>query len=431
MTYAGTLVARGRGQAVVVVHRHVDGVRSDRPTGRDGRSQPHAPAGEPRSPGCHAGQGGARRRGARHRHRHRTRPAGDRDVHVRHCAGRRGRPRGLARGRDDFAGDRRPADGQAQRARPTAAHRGDAGQHVRHLHRQDRHPDQERDDRPAGVRRTSTSSSCRALATSPPARSCDARPCRRAAAGSARAAARRRAGVGCAARHPRRPLAGRGRPHRGCAHRGGDQGRVESGRSQRAGTAHRRDPVHVGTASYDHPSRDGGGVVAYSKGAADEVLASCTSQLRSGTEVSTDRVRSRAHRAPSSSAWPAKACACSPSRGNPAHRSRMRNGDDAARPRRDDGSAPSGGARRRADLRDRRHPPGDDHRRSSADRAHHRQRARDAQGPARGVRAGARRDERRGPRARRRRHRGVRARLARRQAARRRPPGRVAARSWR
>ena len=65
------------------------------------------------------------------------------------------------------------------------------------------------------------------------------------------------------------------------------------------------------------------GVVAYSKGAADEVLASCTSQLRSGddvplTESDRERIRAVEH------AWPAKAFACSPSRGNPPRRSRMR-----------------------------------------------------------------------------------------------------------
>ena len=37
------------------------------------------------------------------------------------------------------------------------------------------------------------------------------------------------------------------------------------------------------------------GAVAYSKGAAEEVLASCTSQLRAGEDVSADRSRSRAH----------------------------------------------------------------------------------------------------------------------------------------
>ena len=44
-------------------------------------------------------------------------------------------------------------------------------------------------------------------------------------AGRAGAAERRRAGVGCPARHPRRPPSDRGRSHRGRAGRRGDQGR--------------------------------------------------------------------------------------------------------------------------------------------------------------------------------------------------------------
>ena len=61
MTYAGTMVVHGRGQGVVVVDRHVDRVRADRPDGGHRRSRPDAAAGEPRSAGRHARQGGAGR----------------------------------------------------------------------------------------------------------------------------------------------------------------------------------------------------------------------------------------------------------------------------------------------------------------------------------------------------------------------------------
>jgi Ca2+-transporting ATPase len=50
------------------------------------------------------------------------------------------------------AGDRRTGDGQAERARAAAARRRDSRQHIGHLLRQDRHVDQERDDRPADLR---------------------------------------------------------------------------------------------------------------------------------------------------------------------------------------------------------------------------------------------------------------------------------------
>ena len=54
--------------------------------------------------------------------------------------------------------------------------------------------------------------------------------------------------------------------------------------------------------------------VAYSKGAADEVLASCTSQLRFERRPSAGGVRSRGHSGRWSAAWPVKGCACSRSR---------------------------------------------------------------------------------------------------------------------
>ena len=64
------------------------------------------------------------------------------------------------------------------------------------------------------------------------------------------------------------------------------------------------------------------GVVAYSKGAAEEVLASCTSRLQFGEDVPRRSPAAR-ESAPSSSDG-CEGFACSPSRGTPARRSRTR-----------------------------------------------------------------------------------------------------------
>ena len=123
---------------------------------------------------------------------------------------------------------------------------------------QDRHADEERDDRPAGLRRRASSSRCRAPGTTQAAESSksgvavepptDVRELLRAGvlASDARLV------------DARRPLAGRGRSHRRRARRRGDQSGVECRRSQRTGTAHRRNPVHVRAAADDHASQDGG-----------------------------------------------------------------------------------------------------------------------------------------------------------------------------
>ena len=62
-----------------------------------------------------------------------------RGLHVGGLAGGRRRSRGVAGDRHHRAGDRRPADGRAERAGPQAAGGGDARLRDRHLHRQDRH----------------------------------------------------------------------------------------------------------------------------------------------------------------------------------------------------------------------------------------------------------------------------------------------------
>ena len=134
-------------------HRNVDRVRPHRADGGERRRRPDAAAGEPRSARRGAWQGGAGGRGARGRGRSRARPAADRDVHVRHRAGGGRRARGAAGGGDHLARDRRAADGQAPRARAAAADRRDARQHVGDLFGQDGHAHQERNDGPAAVRR--------------------------------------------------------------------------------------------------------------------------------------------------------------------------------------------------------------------------------------------------------------------------------------
>ena len=86
------------------------------------------------------------------RHLHDDVHAADGDVRDRARRGRRSR--GPGRDRDRRARDRDARDGQAQRAGAQDARRRDAGLHERHLLRQDRHPDQGRDDgAPASRRR--------------------------------------------------------------------------------------------------------------------------------------------------------------------------------------------------------------------------------------------------------------------------------------
>ena len=62
MAYAGTMVSYGRGAGSGRLDRHVNRVRAHCPNGGDRRSHPHTAAGEPRSAGWHARQGGTGRR---------------------------------------------------------------------------------------------------------------------------------------------------------------------------------------------------------------------------------------------------------------------------------------------------------------------------------------------------------------------------------
>ena len=88
-----------------------------------------------------------RRRGARFC----PRPAAAGGVHVGGVAGGCRGARGPAGDRHHRARDRCPADGGAPRSRSPAAGRRDAGQRDGHLHRQDRHADDGRDDRARAV----------------------------------------------------------------------------------------------------------------------------------------------------------------------------------------------------------------------------------------------------------------------------------------
>ena len=78
-----------------------------------------------------------------------ARPRGPRRgrVHLRDRRHGRARARGAAAHRDPVPGDRRPADGRAERAGAPAGVRRDPGRHHLHLHRQDRDPDREPDER--------------------------------------------------------------------------------------------------------------------------------------------------------------------------------------------------------------------------------------------------------------------------------------------
>ena len=153
MAYAGTLVARGRGQAVVVatgmttefgrIAQMVETVEVSRTSCKliSINSESHARQGRTLSG-----------RGRRHR-RHRPRPAGHRHVPLGIALAVAAVPEALpAVVTISLAiGLRRMV--KRNYPRSATADRRNAGQHVGHLFRQDGHTDAERNDRPAGVRR--------------------------------------------------------------------------------------------------------------------------------------------------------------------------------------------------------------------------------------------------------------------------------------
>ena len=118
------------------------------------------------------------------------------------------------------------------------------------------------------------------------------------------------------------------------------------------------------------------GIVAYSKGASDEVLASCTRQSGSGlgvvmTEGSRERIRAVEQQM---AAEGLRVLAIARKSPGVARAGRVRH--DLSRPGGHDGPASRRGARRCGNLRGRPYPGHHDHRRSSAHGPHDRRRAR-------------------------------------------------------
>ena len=163
----------------------------------------------------------------------------------RHLAGHRRGPRGPARRGDDDAGDGHAAHGPDAGAGPPAPRRRDARLDHGHLHRQDRHADQERDDRAAPTSWRGERIEVTGTGYAPEGefqrdgRPVDAEGRRPPDAGPAdrRPVQRRRH------RAPRRPERRARRPDRGGPARRGGQGRAGPARPGSRLPAGRRGPV--------------------------------------------------------------------------------------------------------------------------------------------------------------------------------------------
>ena len=155
MVFTGTTVTYGRGKAVVCCHRHAaaSSARSPRKSPRSSPRRRRSSAAPTRSASGWASSRSASAcwwsasaSAARSLAGTFTMKSGAADRAVRDRAGGGRRSRGAGRDRDRRAGDRDARDGQAQRAGAQDAGGRDAGLHQRDLLRQDRHPDQGRDD---------------------------------------------------------------------------------------------------------------------------------------------------------------------------------------------------------------------------------------------------------------------------------------------
>ncbi len=218
-----------------------------------------------------------------------ARPAVPGDAGLRHRPGRGRGPRGPAGRGHHLAGPGRAADGQAPRPDPPPARRGDPGQRLRHLLRQDRHADPGRDDRPPHLRGRRVASRSPAPATSREASSSatagrSSRPRRSASCSQAAVLASDARLVAW-----RTALGNPGRSHRRRPARGRRQGRARQGRPRRTAPPRRRDPLHLRDQADDHPAPDARGRGRlFAKGAPEVLLASCARRRTAAGEEPLD-----------------------------------------------------------------------------------------------------------------------------------------------
>ncbi len=288
-------------------------------------------------------------------------------------------PEGLAGDHDDHAGDRRAAHGAPQRHRSPAARRGDAGLGQRHLLRQDRHADPQRDDGREHRHRRATHRGHRRWLC--PQRSVPAG--RRAISMSSKCTSLRemlRGAMLCSDAVLRQGEDGwlvDGDPTEGALVVVGVKAGARSRLRAQGLSAHRRHPVrNPSTASWRrlHHDHDDRGYI-YVKGAPERILQMCERQRGAGGDAPLDAgfwrtriddISARGQRVLALAFKPAIVAA--PRTALRGRRVRT----DAAGDVRARRSAQRRGRRCRAALPGRRHPGEDDHRRSRRHRRGHR-----------------------------------------------------------